>query len=67
MAKAYICDRCGDAKRGASFARVFLERHEPGTHTRTNPPKVIERREDLCEPCARAIENVIKTAPPREA
>ncbi len=64
MAKAYICDRCGDPKTGESFARVFLDLH--AVPRRVAQTKTLARHEDLCERCTDEIRTCIDTAPARE-
>jgi hypothetical protein len=67
MARAYICDRCGDAKTGESFARVFLDLNSVPTVRSVAQPKTLARHEDLCESCTDDIRTCINTAPVREA
>ena len=64
MSKAYICDRCGDAKEGGPEAHVFLESH---VLKGTRGSSVLARHGDLCSGCTTEIKACIEQRPPRIA
>ncbi len=63
MAKAYICDRCGDSHHGTSEARVFLESHVLKATGRGSA--VLAQHGDLCSLCTTEIKKCIEQRPAR--
>ncbi len=59
MAKAYICDRCGDSHTGESGARVFLSEHRIDTSRGRSSP-ALAQHQDLCQSCTSELEDEIK-------
>lgn len=63
MAKAYICDRCGDSHHGSSEARVFLESHIIKQTGRGSA--VLAAHADLCSACTTEIKKCVERRPQR--
>ncbi len=71
MAKAYICDRCGEPETGTAEARVFLESHalknqgcRPGG-AGVHGSATLAKCEDLCRACTNEITACIEKRPIR--
>lgn len=63
MAAAYICDRCGESKRGSPVGDAFVSERSSGNVER----KTLVKLHDLCAGCVRDIAHFASTtSPPRK-